>query len=308
MNEIIERNKQYAIEFQKIGARNLKNSKNMYRNKRFPEAIYYLQQSVECNTKSFSAICCENEFNPKIVGHESINMFKALMQDIKPTLDKYDDESYEILKSKMIPLIPFISWLMIRGRNPDEDIKNAIKNGDLKYLIDFAYEKIWKINNPRKKTKFGQEIINGDKDEDDVLMNVKDLADTIKLFSVLDVCIKIVSTYPISIIFNFQDSISPKLLFYILKIIPCSFSLSLLLDGHYESCRYPFIKDGKIVCSVDHYNKHHPLVKHYKKMFRYAKLLDKSVMSEQKLHLKYPDIMSHMKISPYVLKNQQSDV
>ena len=308
MNEIIERNKQYAIVFQKIGTRNLRISKNMYRNKRFPEAIYYLQQSVECNTKSFSAICCENEFNPKIVGHESINMFKAFMQDMKPTLDKFDHESYEILKSKMTPFISFISWLMLRGRNPDEDIKCAIKNGDLKYLIDFAYEKIWKINNPRKKTKFGQAIINGDKDDDDVLMNVNDLADTIKLISILGVCIKIVSTYPISIIFNIQDKISPILLIYILKIVPCSFSLSMLLDGHYESCRYPFVKDGNVVYPVDHYNKHHPIVKYYKKKFRYAKLLDKSVKSEQKLHLKYPDIMSHMKISPNVLKNQQLDV
>lgn len=306
MTETFEINKQHAINFHKIGSRNLKNSKIMYRKKRFPEAIYYLQQSVECNTKAFSAICCENTFNPKIVSHESINMFKALIQDIKPTLDKFDDESYEMLKSKMAPFLSFISLIMLRGKAQklDEDVKSAIKNGDLKYLINFAYEKIWNLNNPRKKTEFGKLIISNNKDEDDILMDLKDLSDTLKMMSVLGVYINLVSIYPISKIFNIQDSVCPRLLIYILKIVPCSFQLSMLLDGHYESCRYPFVRDKEQLCPIEHYAKHHPLVKHYRKMLRYAKLLDKSVTAEQRLHLKHPDVMAHMKIYPQEWNNQ----
>lgn len=308
MTKTIEKNKQYAIEFKKIGSRNLKNSKIMYRKKRFPEAIYYLQQSVECNTKAFSAICCENEFNPKTVSHESINMFKVFIQDMKPTLDKFDDESYEILKSKMAPFLSSISWLMLRGKKLDEDIKSAIKDGDLKYLINFAYEKIWILNNPRKKTEFGKSITSNDKDEDDVLVNLKDLLDTLKLISVLGVCIRFMSTYPISKILNIQYKIGPRLLIYILKIVPCSFKLSMLLDGHYESCRYPSFRGNELMCPDEHYTKHHPLVKHYRKMLRYAKLLDKSVTAEQRLHLKHRDIMAHVKIYPKELNIPSSEI
>ncbi len=146
-----------GMEFLDIAKIDLEASKVLYEKELYPQAVFYLQQSVEKATKAFILITgkkvTEKEF-VRDIGHEAINIFEIYIRNQK--------NEYEQLKANLNKLPELKETKIFKNFNLEKNIRqldkhlSAIKKVK-KDKMDLIYISSWDIRSILKEIKSANE-------------------------------------------------------------------------------------------------------------------------------------------------------
>ena len=319
MTENIVYTREQAIDFYRMALEDLKASKLLYRHKRYPLAVFSLQQSIEKSFKYYGIRTSLWESKVGKLGHHPLKMFYGLVQEqlrVQKTISKNKDaqDIAATLSSKMGVDYEQGSKEMVEYHNSFISIINDCKGY---YYLDedtlsFRINELMEICSSFDEgynNLYSKEVTKEQWDN-----NIDSLLKKMEIASI-DLCkehsipqekqddllshlesLKIQSKSSLDI---YRARASYLLLLFEVGILLVF--LSAIISAHEQLSRYPFIK-GELpeidddIDPLSYYTKELPLIKHFPQLQKYTKItLD--LLGE----------MSYLLDDPSLLKNGEKN-